>query len=79
VALSAAPSRVRSAAAAVALLFAPRPAATQAADWTAYGRDAGGSRYSPAGQITRDNVAGLAVAWVYRTGDYLFGDRLIKS
>ena len=62
------------------LLFAPRSAATQAAaDWPAYGRDAGGSRYSPARQITRDNVSGLAVAWVYRTGDYLFGDRLIKS
>ncbi len=40
------------------------------ADWAAYGRDAGGSRYSPAAQIARDNVAGLEVAWVYRTGDY---------
>jgi quinoprotein glucose dehydrogenase len=64
----------------VALLCAPWLAATQAAvDWPAYGRDAGGSRYSPARQITRDNVAGLEVVWVYRTGDYLFGDHLIKS
>jgi len=39
------------------------------ADWPAYGRDAGGSRYSPLTQITRDNVTRLQVAWTYRTGD----------
>jgi quinoprotein glucose dehydrogenase len=39
------------------------------ADWPAYGRDAGGSRYSPLTQITRDNVKHLQVAWTYRTGD----------
>ena len=33
-----------------------------------YGHDAGGSRYSPATQINRDNVAQLKVAWTYRTG-----------
>ncbi|HEX3867380.1 MAG TPA: pyrroloquinoline quinone-dependent dehydrogenase [Gemmatimonadaceae bacterium] len=38
-------------------------------DWTAYGRDALGSRYSPLAQITRDNVSRLAVAWTYRTGE----------
>ena len=37
------------------------------ADWPAYGRDAGGSRYSPADQITRENVRQLKVAWTYRT------------
>jgi len=38
-------------------------------DWPYYGGDAGGSRYSPATQINRDNVSKLAVAWTYRTGD----------
>jgi glucose dehydrogenase len=41
---------------------------TQAGDWPAYGRDAGGSRYSPLDQINRTNVGKLAVAWTYRTG-----------
>ncbi len=40
-------------------------------DWPAYGRDAGGSRYSPLAQITRANVGRLRPAWVYRTGDLL--------
>lgn len=42
-------------------------------EWTAYASDAGGSKYSPADQITRGNVGSLAVAWVYRTGDYGVG------
>ncbi len=37
--------------------------------WEQYGNDPGGSRYSPLDQITRDNVANLEVAWIYRTGD----------
>ncbi|HVT47720.1 MAG TPA: pyrroloquinoline quinone-dependent dehydrogenase [Vicinamibacterales bacterium] len=36
--------------------------------WTAYGGDAGGTRYSPLRQITRTNVTRLRVAWSYRTG-----------
>ena len=36
--------------------------------WPAYGNDPGGTRYSPAAQINRSNVAGLKVAWTYRTG-----------
>jgi quinoprotein glucose dehydrogenase len=39
-----------------------------ASDWTHYGRDAGGTRYSPLKQITRDNVTRLKLAWIYRTG-----------
>jgi quinoprotein glucose dehydrogenase len=35
--------------------------------WPAYGGDAGGSRYSAAAQITRENVGGIEVAWQYRT------------
>ncbi len=37
-------------------------------DWPAYGRDAGGSRYSPLNQINRENVGKLKVAWNYHTG-----------
>lgn len=37
-------------------------------DWPAYGRDPGGSRYSPLSQINRENVKNLKVAWTYRTG-----------
>jgi quinoprotein glucose dehydrogenase len=38
-------------------------------DWVAYGRDAGGERYSPLDIIRRENVASLEVAWTFRTGD----------
>ena len=38
-------------------------------DWPVYGHDAGGSRFSPAARITRDNVSHLTVAWTYRTGE----------
>ena len=38
------------------------------AEWPAYGRDPGGSRYSPLKQINRDTVKNLKVAWSYRTG-----------
>ncbi|HKQ05183.1 MAG TPA: pyrroloquinoline quinone-dependent dehydrogenase [Blastocatellia bacterium] len=37
-------------------------------EWPAYGRDAGGSRFSPAAQITRNDVNQLRVAWTYHTG-----------
>lgn len=38
-------------------------------EWHAYGRTGHGQRYSPLGQITPANVAGLQPAWQYRTGD----------
>lgn len=38
------------------------------AGWPAYGKDAGGTRYSPEAQINRKNVNSLRVAWTYRTG-----------
>jgi quinoprotein glucose dehydrogenase len=56
----------------IAMLLGPLQAAAQsipASDWPTYGRDPGGSRFSPLTRITRDNVARLQVAWVYRTGD----------
>lgn len=41
----------------------------QGADWPANGRDVHGTRYLPAGQITRENVSRLEVAWSYSTGE----------
>ena len=38
-------------------------------DWTSYGRDAGGERFSPLDDINRENVTSLDVAWTFRTGD----------
>jgi quinoprotein glucose dehydrogenase len=43
-------------------------AATDKDEWSAYGHDAGGTRYSPLTQITRENVKQLKVAWEYHTG-----------
>src|SRR5215510_14009113 len=51
------------------LLSSATLAAQTTGEWTAYGRDAFGSRYSPLTQITRENVARLEVAWTYRTGE----------
>jgi quinoprotein glucose dehydrogenase len=38
------------------------------AGWSAYGHDAGGTRYAPLKQIDRANVARLRPAWTYHTG-----------
>ncbi len=38
-------------------------------DWHAYGRTNRGTRYSPLGAITPQNVHQLQVAWTYHTGD----------
>ena len=39
------------------------------ANWSNYGRDAGGGRYSPLTQIHRNNVGQLKVAWTYHTSE----------
>jgi quinoprotein glucose dehydrogenase len=56
----------------LALLFAigviAKSKTTIDGEWPAYGRDPGGSRYSPLDQINRSNVKALKVAWTYRTG-----------
>ena len=44
-------------------------AAEEPGDWPYYGGDEFGQRFSPLDEITRDNVAGLEVAWTYRTGE----------
>ena len=41
----------------------------QDGEWPAYGRDAGGERFSPLDAIRRENVASLEVAWTFRTGE----------
>ena len=38
-------------------------------DWPITGGDAGNTRFSPLAQIDRGNVARLAVAWTYHTGE----------
>ena len=53
-------------AAAVVTTTAQSPAGTW---WTGYGNGADNSRYFPAKQITRGNVARLQVAWTYPFGD----------
>lgn len=54
-------------------------AAAQAVDWSAYGRDAAGTRYSPANQITRENVKTLVPVWTYRTGDFGRGGGAVRD
>ncbi len=48
--------------------YAQTRKAKQQAEWTHYGRDAGGTRYVPLTQINRRNVSQLKVAWTYHTG-----------
>lgn len=48
---------------------APRAVDAAGTDWRHYGRTPAGTRFVPIDQITRDNVAGLEVAWTFRTGD----------
>jgi quinoprotein glucose dehydrogenase len=38
-------------------------------EWTNYGNDPGGMRYSQLSQINRENVSKLKVAWIFHTGD----------
>jgi glucose dehydrogenase len=41
----------------------------QDGDWPIYGRDPGGSRFSPLDQINTSNVSQLKRAWTYHTGE----------
>lgn len=50
--------------AALALAGRPQPDI----EWPAYANDTGGSHFSTADQISRENVARLQVAWTYHTG-----------
>ncbi len=48
-------------------------------DWPSYGRDAGGSHYSPLSQINRNNVKQLRADWTYRTGHVAEADRAAET
>ena len=52
---------------------------SEGSDWPAYGRDGGGTRYSPLKEINRDNVKNLRVVWAYRTGDVADGSRTAET
>jgi glucose dehydrogenase len=47
----------------------PAPQSAAAGEWRHYGGDAGSSKYSPVGQITRANVNRLEVAWRWNSPD----------
>jgi quinoprotein glucose dehydrogenase len=66
------------------LLLGTCCALTQAAPvengWPVYGGDQGGSHYSQARQINRDNVTDLDVAWTFRSGDMdRYGQEMSKT
>lgn len=52
--------------------------APNAVGWAHYGGDPGGSRYSSAADITRENVSKLTVAWRYSTGDLTSKPEAVK-
>ncbi len=56
-----------------ATVLAAAPGQAQApTDWPAYGRDAGGTRFSPLAQIDTANVGTLTRVWTFRTGELGF-------
>lgn len=44
-------------------------AAAEGDEWTAFGREQTGTRFTPASQITPANVGSLELAWTLKTGD----------
>ena len=58
-----------------AALLTARP--VRADEWSSYGGDSGGRRFSTAGQVTAGNVSGLETAWTFHTGE--LGDNLARS
>ncbi len=61
------------------LIFEARAQSKPDSGWPTYGNDAGGTRYSPASQINRANVAQLKVAWTFRTGALDQQTRMIRK
>jgi len=61
-------------AALAATSFSSPLVAQSANEWSAYGRDAGGTRSSPLTQVTPANVNRLVPAWTYRTGEFARAD-----
>ena len=56
-----------------ALVVAPCADAQENTEWISYGGARGGGHYSPAAQITKDNVGNLTRAWTHRSGDFVDG------
>ena len=56
-----------------ALTNAALPLTAMADEWSAYGRDLQGTRFSPLTQISPANVASLKPAWTFHTGDISTG------
>jgi quinoprotein glucose dehydrogenase len=53
----------------LAALLAASAAPGQDAGWAHYGRDPGGTRFSPLEEIDASNVERLEIAWTFRTGE----------
>lgn len=53
----------------IAAVLACMPVNAADTGWPYYGRDAGGSRYSPLDQIEASNLEQLEIAWQFRTGE----------
>jgi quinoprotein glucose dehydrogenase len=67
---------------ALASRFNVPPAEAQStlqSDWSSYGGDPGGSRYSALSEINQKNVIQLRVAWTYRTGAMQQKTELIRK
>ena len=55
------------------------PGHNTAEDWSAFGGSPLGARYTPAGQITRANIADLTEVWRIQTGDMTDNTRISYS
>lgn len=53
----------------VVVAFVRCGTAPASVDWSVYGGDAGGMRWSPLDDVHRDNVQGLAEVWSWSTGE----------
>jgi quinoprotein glucose dehydrogenase len=53
--------------------------ADDTSNWTAYGHDGAGTRYSPLRDINRGNVKNLAPAWTFHSGDMFPGSAHSKQ
>jgi quinoprotein glucose dehydrogenase len=58
---------------ALALTLLAAPAAAQVAEWPVTEGAPGGGRFTPLGDVTRENVTRLEPAWTYRHGDFWTG------
>jgi len=60
------------------IALAPANAIAQRIDWSVYGSDAGATKYSRAADITRANVATLALAWEWATDEAPMADKQVR-